>query len=94
MKNSKEVIILVIMIFVVLVSAAKADDESLSILTENVSASAGIEYFELDKDAGFAIYVGGETDSESSLELGVVSTSSMSNLEDDYGLVVTLTTLF
>ena len=93
MNNSKEVVILIIMIFVVLVSAAKADDV-LVLTSENALIETGIEYFELDKEPVFAITLGEKNDVDSSFELGVVSTSSMSNLEEDYGLVMTLTTLF
>ena len=92
MKNSKEIIILVIMIFIVLVSTAKAEDESLPMV--NVPNISNIEYFELDKDSGFTATVDWNVDRESSFELGVVSTSSMSNLEEDYGLVITLTASF
>ena len=94
MKNSKEVIILVIMIFVVLVSAAKASDDSFVVVAGNVIDSAGIEFFELDKEYDVGVTINGETDNELMLGLGVISTSSLSNLEDDYGLVLTLKTLF
>ena len=93
MNNSKEVVILIIMILVVLVSEAKADD-GLMLTSENALIVTGIEYFELDKEPVFAISLGEKNDVESSLELGVASTSSMSNLEEDYGLVVTIKTIF
>ena len=93
MNNSKEVVILIIMILVVLVSAAKADD-GLMLISENALIVTGIEYFQLNKEPVFTISMGEKKDVESSLELGVASTSSLSNLEEDYGLVVTLTTIF
>lgn len=91
MKNSKEVIILIILIFIVLVSTAKAEDESLPLLS--TISITNLEYFELDKASGITT-IDRSVDRESSLEIGVVSTSSLSDLHDDYGFVVTLTALF
>ena len=93
MNNSKEVIILVIMIFVVLVSAAKAEDEYLNFLTEYAPGVAEVENYSLEMEPLVTTEAWG-ANNQHSLEVGVAATSSLSNVDDDYGLVVTIKTLF
>ena len=93
MNNSKEVVILIIMILVVLVSAAKAEDANLNFITEYNPDAAVVENDGLEMEAivtSEAMVV----DEQPALKVGVASTSSLSNVDDDYGLVVTLKTLF
>ena len=93
MNNSKEVVILIIMILVVLVSAAKAEDSYLNFKTEYTPDVVADDNYGLEMEA-FVTSEAMVEDEQPALKVGVSSTSSLSNVDDDYGLVVTLKTLF
>jgi hypothetical protein len=94
MRNGKEVLVLIILIFVVLVSTAKAQDDNLSLRSVDDESSI-IAFAKVDVNSNVEINeMEFRTEKRASVEIGVDVPSAMSDDPDEYGLVVTLKALF
>ena len=94
MRNGKEILVLIILIFVVLVSAAKAEVDSLSLKFNTQSQNTAFEQSVKEDDSRIFTIIDGDYSADSSVEIGVDSTSSTLSHPDGYGLIMTLTALF
>jgi hypothetical protein len=94
MRNGKEITVLVIMILVMLVSTAKAEEDPFQFEINNESETV---FFGLN-DSNILSRIFSRKDSrignDSSIKIWIDSTSTLSEISDDYRLVVTLTALF
>jgi hypothetical protein len=94
MRNGKEVVVLVILIFVVLVSAAKAEVDTMALELNNESEiSIFGQAVTVDESRIFTI-IDRNRSIDSFVEVGVDTTSSSLNHPDGYGFVMKLTALF
>ena len=90
MSSSKEVVVLIILIFVVLVSTVKAKDIALTLVPDSKVDTSSLLQFEPKQESKVVVREGDGLKVDPQVELGVASTSSTSNVPDDYGLVVTI----
>jgi hypothetical protein len=94
MRNGKEVLVLIILIFVVLVSAAKAEVDSQAVGFNLQSQTAALEQSVAADESRIFTIIDRDYTADSSVKIGVDSTSSTLSHPDGYGLIVTLTALF
>ena len=94
MRNGKEVMVLVIMILVVLVSTAKAEDDLLQFEIDKEPASVFFGLSDANRESGLFSKKALKSDDESKFKIWVDSPSSLSDISDDYGLVVTISKSF
>ena len=94
MRNGKEVLALVILIFVVLVSAAKADVDTMAMELNAKSEIATFGQSATVDEARIFTIIDRNSSADSSVEVGVDTTSSSLNHPDGYGFVMKLTALF
>ncbi len=94
MRNGKEIMFLIIMILVVLVSSAKAEVDPLRFETSKRDETV---FFGLNDQGHAQRTVSREKEmksNESAIKIWVDSPSSLSDISDAYGLVVTISKSF
>ena len=94
MRNGKEVMALVILIFVVLVSAAKAEVDTMALELNNVSEISIFEQAVTADESRIFTIIDEDASADSSVGIAVDSMSSTLNHPDGYGLIMTLITKF
>lgn len=92
--NSKEVMVLLILIFFVLVSTSRAEHLILELGDNSAPPIVEAQPNEQNLGSWVSSYTDRLVGDDSVVDIGVVTASSLSQLPDDYGLIVKLTAQF